>query len=205
MHNKKKFLACSLSSIIIFGGIASSSFADSFNINSLSNFKSSVVRVNEDEAIEYVKSRMDDYKKSYIDYNGTDEGFDEQSIFSIATELYEMSMAGTNSIKSRAILSKYFDSIKWITRSGTVSLSIMPSQQFKNLPTDSSRYGAAIEESWGIVYRNYSGNSKWKNTTSMKGQYRCHAWFAKSKYPWNIEPHRTETDFNKIVSAFCNP
>ena len=47
---------------------------------------------------------MDDYKKSYIDYNGTDEGFDEQSIFSIATELYEMSMAGTNSIKSRAIL-----------------------------------------------------------------------------------------------------
>lgn len=204
MQIKKKILACSLAATIVFGGLSSSSFANSFNRETEST-RSTIVKVNEDKAIEYVESKMDVYRQNYIDFNGTDEGFDEESILSIATELYEMSLIGTKSVQSRAVLNKYFDSIKWITRNGVRSLSIMPSQQFKNLPTDSSRYGAALEESWGIVYRNYSGSSYWKNTASMKGQYKCHGWFAKSKYPWNIEPHRTTTDWNTIVSKLCNP
>lgn len=208
MSVKRKVLAGSLAAAVIFGGLSSNIFANSSTKQSddiKTTSVSSVVDVNEHEAIEYVKGKMDQYRESYAAYNGTDEGFDENSVLEIAPELYEMSKAGGTSAQARAILSKYFDSIKWITRSGVVSLSIMPSQQFKNLPTDSSRYGAAIEESWGIILRNYSGNSKWKNTASMKGQYRCHAWYAKGKYPWNIEPHRTETDFNKIVAKFCNP
>lgn len=208
MSVKRKVLAGSLAAAVIFGGLSSNIFANSSTKQSddiKTTSVSSAVDVNEHEAIEYVKGKMDQYRESYAAYNGTDEGFDESSVLEIAPELYEMSKAGGTSAQSRAVLSKYFDSIKWITRSGVVSLSIMPSQQFKNLPTDNSRYGAAIEESWGIILRNYSGNSKWKNTASMKGQYRCHAWYAKSKYPWNIEPHRTETDFNKIVAKLCNP
>lgn len=207
MNAKRKSVAVLLAAAVIFGGLSPNIFANSLTEHP-SNIRTSInstIHVDEDEAIEYVKGKMSQYRESYASYNGTDEGFDENSVLEIATELYEMSKAGVTSAQSRAVLTKYFDSIKWINRSGEISLSIMPSEQFKRLPTDNSKYGAAIEESWGIIIRNYSSDSRWKNTTAMKGQYRCHAWFAKSKYPWNIEPHRTETNFDKIVAKLCNP
>ena len=116
-----------------------------------------------------------------------------------------MSKAGVTSAQSKVILNKYFDSIKWINRDGMISLSIKPSKDFRNLPVDSSKRSALLEESWQIILRNYSSDSKWKNTTSMKGQYICHASYANSKSAWNIEPDRTETNFKNISSKLCNP
>jgi hypothetical protein len=77
-------------------------------------------------------------------------------------------------------------------------------KNFLNI-TSKSAYAAAITESWGIVVRNWSGDKRWKNTTALKQQYICHAHFAKFKSPWNLEPHVTETNYNKVVAKACNP
>lgn len=148
------------------------------------------------------KEKMDEYRNSYILMTGSEEGFDENVIYENADLLLEMANAtGKN---ARQIVDKYFDKIEWINRNGVVSLSIYPSSLFMSF-TQNTLYYAAISESWGIIQRNYSSNSKWKNTKSMEMQYRCHAMYAQFKTPWNIEPHRTETNFNKVVAAGCNP
>lgn len=152
------------------------------------------------------KEKMDSYRNSYIETFGTDDGFDESEIQSHAQELMDMSLASNTSTYGRQMIKKYFEKIQWITRNGVVSLSIYPTKEFSSGTYGHSYLFAMAEESWGIIVRNYSNNSKWKNTLSLKQQYKCHVIYARNaKVPWNIEPHRTETNFANVIKKGCNP
>ncbi|WP_084295609.1 DUF2599 domain-containing protein [Desulfitibacter alkalitolerans] len=80
----------------------------------------------------------------------------------------------------------YFSKSYWITRSDGVSLSIYP----VNLPWP--RGGVDIEYAWQHILIWHECNDEWDNTSSMRGQFWCHANLAGSiKTPWNIEPWKT--------------
>lgn len=198
---KKTILAGVLSTTILF---TSNLSAFASQINSNSDSISSTEATVDIENHKISKKKMDSYREVYKIMNGSYDGFDEEAIQESADYLLSIS----NSDKTRGqIVSKYFNWIKWIKRSGVVSLSISPTTGkggFLGI-TNSSVYAAAVDESWGIVYRNWSNSSKWKNTKSMQMQYICHTQFAKFKTPWNIEPHRTETNYAKVVAKGCNP
>lgn len=88
----------------------------------------------------------------------------------------------------------YFTTSYWITRSIGVSLSIYPI----NLAWP--RGAVDIEYAWQHILKWHSSDSQWNNTTSMRGQFWCHANLAGSmKTPWNIEPWKTS--FNPFT---CN-
>lgn len=102
--------------------------------------------------------------------------------------------------------STFFNSTKWITRSGVVSLSINFKEKGmypSNLPNANA---AASEKAWQLLYKKHKGDKQWKNTTPMYNQFLCHAVAAGTyKNPWNIEPHRTETSLAKTIAKGCNP
>lgn len=101
--------------------------------------------------------------------------------------------------------SKYFKSVKWITRKGVVSLSINPKPILYSNPNPNAlSYYAS--KSFSKLKKAYSGSKKWKNTGSMRAQYDCHILIARGvKTPWNLEPHRTETNLTKVIAKGCNP
>lgn len=56
------------------------------------------------------------------------------------------------------------------------------------------------------LYKKHKSSSKWKHTASMEAQFLCHHMtIGKLKNPWNLEPHRTETDLGKVIAKGCNP
>lgn len=102
--------------------------------------------------------------------------------------------------------STFFNSTKWITRSGVVSLSINYKTKGMYPSSLPNANAAASQKAWQILLKRHKGDKQWKNTTSMYNQFLCHAvTIGQYKNPWNIEPHRTETSFTKTVAAGCNP
>ncbi len=101
--------------------------------------------------------------------------------------------------------SQYYSKSKWITRKGMVSLSLYPKKPAYQDPPGMA--GAHLQKyRWKVVYDKHHKSSKWKNTASMKAQLHCHADYPKKfKIPWNIEPHRTESNYLKVVAKGCNP
>ncbi len=89
----------------------------------------------------------------------------------------------------------YFNSVSWITRDGVLSLSIdHKTIQFSQLA-----------DSFKEIELRFSQDPEWRNRDSLYAQYYCHAQFASYKNPWNIEPHRTETNWLQLVLTGCNP
>lgn len=102
---------------------------------------------------------------------------------------------------------EYFKSVKWITRNGIVSLSITPSNKLYGSTYNNANVLAVhAATAWNLLYKKHKSNSKWKNTASLEAQFNCHVIYAGSKkIPWNIEPHRTETNWAIVVAKACNP
>lgn len=115
----------------------------------------------------------------------------------------DLTIATARSVNS---FSYYFQSSKWISRSGVISLSLSPKQSWVRTVVhgDNPNASASLKnDSWQTVLNNYSGHSNWRNTSSMRSQYMCHVhWAGYWKTPWNLEPHRTGT---AIASNSCNP
>ncbi|BDR76984.1 DUF2599 domain-containing protein [Clostridium tetani] len=92
-------------------------------------------------------------------------------------------------------LTDYFYSVKWITRDGVVSLSIdpKPALYVVNMGDDRAEYERFLKakKGWDIIVKQFSKDSRWKNTKIMEKQYLCHVGYGGIKRPWNIEPHRT--------------
>ncbi|GAA0225068.1 DUF2599 domain-containing protein [Metaclostridioides mangenotii] len=154
------------------------------------------------------KEKMDEYRETYILMYGSDEGFSEENIqnnVGFLKELQDGQDGSMSEIQARQIVKKYFNYIKWINRSGEISLSISPTKEFIDTALKKDVYSAAVTESWGIIKRNYSKDKRWKNTESLRLQYICHTQNAKWKTPWNIEPHRTSTNYGVVVAKRCNP
>ena len=126
----------------------------------------------------------------------------------IDVELYRqyMSALSNNNARASSGYSKYFNSSKWITRNGVVSLSI----NFKGsalYPNDLPAANYAVAKTaFQELYKKHKSSSKWKHTASMEAQFLCHHMtIGKLKNPWNLEPHRTETDLGKVIAKGCNP
>lgn len=140
------------------------------------------------------------------------EVLDVETTLNNDTLRYNVNFNGTNEpvkIQMAALsytYSQYFSSASWITRSGMISLSVQP----KNLvlkASGSPNVTAAIRtDSFNKLQARHSGDSKWKNTSSMRNQYLCHVDLAQRfKTPWNLEPHRPTVSYAKTLKAFCNP
>lgn len=112
--------------------------------------------------------------------------------------------ASVAAVKSKGF-SAYYKSSKWINRDGMISLSIVPKA---NAWTGSTVAGNVFKQKdrWDVLVKKHSGSKNWKNSAALKAQLNCHADLAKSmKSPWNIEPHRTTTNYAKVLKKFCNP
>ncbi|WP_287457589.1 DUF2599 domain-containing protein [Thomasclavelia sp.] len=104
--------------------------------------------------------------------------------------------------------SEYFKSVKWITRNGVVSLSITPSNKLFGSTYNNNANILALQAAtaWNLLYKKHKSSSKWKNTASLEAQFNCHVMFAgPNKVPWNIEPHRTESNWAVVIAHGCNP
>lgn len=99
----------------------------------------------------------------------------------------------------------YFTKVEWIKRNGEISLSIYPKSPIKLSEVEKVDI-KHVERSFELLKDRYGTDIEWDNTESLGVQYRCHVQFARDKkVPWNIEPHRTETDYTATVFAGCNP
>lgn len=99
---------------------------------------------------------------------------------------------------------KYFYSTAWINRNGTVSLSI----NYKKSAIYSSNHNATAAnalKAWDAILTKRTRDPQWRNTKAMEMQFHCHVNFASDKSPWNIEPHRTQTNYAIVVAHACNP
>lgn len=97
----------------------------------------------------------------------------------------------------------FFDSAKWITRNGVVSLSLKPNNILRiALITGSA---SMKQYSWDAIYNKFHKSSKWKNTSSMKKQFYCHWYFAQFKSKFNLEPSRPSVSWPKMIASGCNP
>ena len=101
----------------------------------------------------------------------------------------------------------YFNSVQWITRDGVVSLSIdhKSNLNMQNVNNDVVLLSTNIQNSFNILKSRFGSDSEWNNEVSLWNQYYCHAHFAASKNPWNIEPHRTTTSLFTTILNGCNP
>lgn len=99
----------------------------------------------------------------------------------------------------------YFSKVEWIDRSGTKSVSIYPKETLTKWSNQEVR-DKHSKRSFELLAADFGKDTRWMNTESLYVQYKCHEVFAGSrKVPWNIEPHRMETDYKATVRKSCNP
>ena len=138
------------------------------------------------------KEQIDTYKDSYL--NGT------YAQFGLRDDSY------TPMADVYLTYNDYFSNVSWITRNGLVSLSITPKS---GMFSDNGNVAMARAfHSFSLLKERFGSDSRWKNEGSLSAQYHCHFMFAgMNKTPWNLEPHRTETNpwsWNMITKR-CNP
>ncbi|MFS0689443.1 DUF2599 domain-containing protein [Sporosarcina sp. 179-K 8C2 HS] len=99
----------------------------------------------------------------------------------------------------------YFSKVEWIDRKGIKSVSIYPKETLTEWSSQEVR-DKHSKRSFELLAAEFGKDTKWKNAESLYVQYKCHEVFAGSrKVPWNIEPHRSETDYKATVRKSCNP
>lgn len=103
--------------------------------------------------------------------------------------------------------SYYFESkTGWVKRPDGITLSCYYKDTLvKNTGSLNANTALAVD-AFRALKAKHSSSPNWKNTASMEQQFLCHALtIGKWKRPWNIEPWRTETNFDKVVKGWCNP
>lgn len=88
----------------------------------------------------------------------------------------------------------YFSSGGFVTRSGEVSLALVPINRGVWTNTQKSN-------GWNSIYAKFYKDSRWDNTDCMKEQFYCHArlLYATIEGEWNLEPGKTS-----INTITCN-
>ena len=138
-------------------------------------------------------------------YNSYDEEFIKNVVLDDGTKVgdydytinYLPTLPGVRSYS----ISLYLDYGAWITRDGVVSLSMIPKSSVRN-------NSSTKDTAWSVISsptKGFGSDSRWKNTQVMKWQFDCHYSFAKTKEYWNIEPHRTASNYLQEVASGCNP
>lgn len=138
----------------------------------------------------YTDEELEEYKK--------DKGIVDEDDSDIILNPY------ARAVKSKGF-SAYYKSSKWITRN-FISLSIEPKMYAWTGAGGYAGNAFKKKDRWDVLVKKHSGSKNWRNSASLKAQLNCHADFAKSmKTPWNIEPHRTTTNYAMVVAKGCNP
>lgn len=108
---------------------------------------------------------------------------------------------------SKMKYSDYFNSSSWITRDGMISLSISPKTNSPLRTTQGNIQMGHANRAFDIISQRHSSDSQWKNNIPMSHQFHCHVQFAGSKPAWNLEPHRTSTNYLDYINPVnqCNP
>lgn len=102
--------------------------------------------------------------------------------------------------------SDYFSNCEWISRSGEISLSIYWKDYLFEGNDSANILMYKAGKAWSALLKRHVSAEEWDNTDSMEAQFHCHVMTIGSlKKPWNIEPWRTETDINVVISCGCNP
>lgn len=101
----------------------------------------------------------------------------------------------------------YFESVRWITRDGVVSLSIQPTYLLTSAANPNGNIlMARAFHAFSWLEDRFSSDYRWDHTDSMAAQFHCHVLLAGDfKTPWKIEPFRTESNLMKVMAAKCNP
>lgn len=126
--------------------------------------------------------------------------YGEENVYSMYSTIYS-----SRGLNLKSDIDDYFTKIEWIDRGGVISLSLYPSEYLLDNPNGNVAMAKA-STAWGLVEDEYSSDSKWDNGKSLEAQFHCHAAAARGfKTPWNLEPHRTETDLWETMKKKCNP
>ena len=99
----------------------------------------------------------------------------------------------------------YLSTSNWITRDGVISLSLRPILNSPLRTTSGNILLGHALRAYQLVYSRFSSHYNWRNSTGMSHQFHCHVQFAGDKTTWNLEPHRTETNYLVYLQHGCNP
>lgn len=119
----------------------------------------------------------------------------------------------TNSVNTTNTLSDmkfqnyfYVTQSKWIVKDNNdIALQLKPIQNSPLRTSSGNDLLAHATKAYSLVYEKFSSSSQWKNSTGMSHQFHCHANFAGDKEFWNLEPHRTSTNYLEYLRHGCNP
>ena len=99
-------------------------------------------------------------------------------------------------------------SVNWISRSGVVSMSIVPTGWNRfNVgfqPAISAGWSEALSKTPTKTFKKKKYNRAKANTTRMYWQYRCHQVAAFTKSSWNLEPSKIRNTYLDYVRNLCN-
>lgn len=88
------------------------------------------------------------------------------------------------------------ESVRWTTRGGRASLTVVPSAWQRAHPDE-----ASIEAAWEEIVR----LTPRADQPGMRDQYACHVRFVPTKEEFHLEPWRPAVGYPRTVAQGCNP
>jgi len=181
---------------IICTTLICSSSSLTFAAETNSKYSITDIGVTQEESDYILKLYQDVYTETNIEQDGV-------SYHPVASYSMGMAIGGISNLT----FNDCFKNVSWITRSGVVSLSIMPnSKLLSSTGSNANAAKARADNAFALLKKKYDSSPQWRNTASLYAQFHCHVLGAgKYKTPWNIEPSVTETNIAKLILAKCNP
>lgn len=106
-----------------------------------------------------------------------------------------------SAIRTRIAYFSHFSSISWISRSGNMSLSVMPKNPYTIDKENAWREILRFIQ-YHPIYTEIKNSSKQSSTYN---QFVCHADYARGfKTPWNLEPWKPDKGYWGFVKNRCN-
>lgn len=88
------------------------------------------------------------------------------------------------------------ESVRWTTRGGRASLTVVPSAWQRAHPDE-----ASIDAAWEEIAR----LTPRADRPGMRDQYACHVRFVPTKEEFHLEPWRPAVGYPRTVAQGCNP
>lgn len=204
----KKILSTLFTLLFVFA-VGGNAIADSNSVSptDLSNCDSSYIEKIMENEYGIDSSELDYYIRAYnnLYQENTCEFISSNSTLTLEKKQLEDDLKGID-INSETF-NDYFKSVKWIQRNNEISLSIQPNSLLLSSDCSSGNLlMARAAHAFRLLSQRYSRDPRWRNEASLSAQFHCHVIFAGgAKTPWNIEPHRTESNLFIVILRGCNP
>ncbi|MEC1177020.1 DUF2599 domain-containing protein [Metasolibacillus meyeri] len=180
--------------------------ASVLGLSLLGNTNASAIELDSSSSVTSLSySLSKDFNKSLLNYATQDQIDYYKGVYATqaSAELESLTIGTQEAVY--LTYNEYFSKVEWITRGGTVSLSITPKTTLTNVSNANVKMARAFH-SFSLLEGKFKSDSRWKNGGSLSAQYHCHVLAAgQLKTPWYIEPHRTETGLWEVMFGACNP